>query len=84
MGLVGFAGNVIPYQNEHVFIETMNHGNACVGLVKLHCGAMVLRQTSQVHQRGSRNGVGSGVWFAEPPVISWPEKRKGEAEPWLT
>jgi hypothetical protein len=59
-GLVGFAGNIVVYHNEHVVIGTVDHGYAYVVLAKEHCDAMVLRQTGQVHQRGSRNGVDSG------------------------
>jgi hypothetical protein len=45
----------------------VNHALAFEAIVKEDCTAMALRETGQVHQRGSRKGEGSGEWFAEPP-----------------
>jgi hypothetical protein len=65
-GLVGFAGEVIVYQDEHVVIGTVKHVYACVKLDEVHGAAMVLRVTGKEHQRGSRKGEDFGPWFAEP------------------
>ena len=54
-------------RREHVVIGTVNHALAFEAIVKEDCTAMALRETGQVHQRGSRKGEGSGEWFAEPP-----------------
>ena len=65
-GLVGFAGEDIVYQDEHVVIGTVKHGNACVELADVHCAAMALRVTGKENQRGLRKGEDFGPWFAEP------------------
>jgi hypothetical protein len=65
-GLVGFAGEVIVYQDEHVVIGTVKQDNACVELAEVHCAAMALKVTVKEHQRGSRKGENFGPWFAEP------------------
>ena len=55
-GLVGFAGEVVVYHNEHVVIGTVKHGYGCVELAEVHCAALALRVTGKEHQRGSRKG----------------------------
>jgi hypothetical protein len=65
-GLVGFAGEVVVYQDEHVVIGTVNHGYTCMELADVHCAAMALRVTGKENQRGLRKGEDFGPWFAEP------------------
>ena len=67
-GLVGFAGEDIVYQDEHVVIGTVKHGNACVKLADVHCAAMALRVTGKENQRGLRKAEDFVPWFAEPAI----------------
>ena len=55
-GLVGFAGEVVVYHDEHVVIGTVKHGYACVKLAEVHCAAMALRVNGKEHQRGLQKG----------------------------
>jgi len=66
IGLVGFAGEVVVYHDEHVVIGTVNHGYTCMDLAEVHCAAMALRVTGKENQRSSRRGEDFGPWFAEP------------------
>jgi len=66
-GLVGFAGKVVVYLGEYVVIGTVNHSYAYLNLDKVHCAAIVLKQTGHGYQLSSREGEDSGPWFAEPP-----------------
>ena len=54
-------------RREHVVIGTVNHALAFEAIAKEDSTAMALKQTGQVHQRGSRKGEGFGEWFTEPP-----------------
>jgi hypothetical protein len=54
-------------RREHVVIGTVNYALAFEAIAMVDSSSMALRQTGQVHQRGSRKGEGIGAWFAEPP-----------------
>jgi hypothetical protein len=54
------------YRDEHVVIGPASHAYAWVALVKEHCTAMALRESTTMPQRGSRKGGTCRAWFSEP------------------
>ena len=66
--LIGCSGQPISgvYRDEHVVIGPANLVYAWVALVKEHCTAMALRESTTMPQRGSRKGGTCRAWFSEP------------------
>jgi hypothetical protein len=56
----GRSGHPISgvYPDEHVVNGPANYAYAWVALVKEHCTAMALRESTTIPQRGSRKGGG--------------------------